>query len=77
MLEMVNRLKNETDDENIPIWNKFLITKEEAASYSHIGVNRLDDLMKRPTCTFVFYVGRKKLIKRTEFEKYILNNIEI
>ena len=47
---------------NIPIWNKVMLTKEEAAAYSHIGINKLEELLKIPNCPFVLYVGKKKLI---------------
>lgn len=61
----------------VPIWEKVMITKEEAAAYSHIGINKLDELLKIPNCPFVMYVGKKKLIKRKEFEKYLAENVEI
>ena len=61
----------------IPIYKKLLLTKEEAAAYSHVGINKLEELMKVPNCSFVLYVGKKKLIKRLEFEKFISENIEI
>lgn len=61
----------------IPIWEKACITIEEAAAYSNIGINKIDELAKTPKCPFVLYVGRKKLIKRKEFEQYISNNIEL
>ena len=54
-----------------------MLTKEEAAAYSHIGINKLGELLKIPNCPFVLYVGKKKLIKRAEFERYLLENIEI
>ena len=63
--------------EPIPVWQKVTITKEEAAEYSHIGLNKLETLLKIPNCPFVLYVGKKKLIKRKEFEKYLSENIEI
>ena len=69
---MENSSKNE-----IPVWKKVTITKEEAASYSHIGLNKLEELLKIPNCSFVFYVGKKKLIKRKEFEDFIATNVEI
>ena len=69
---MENQVKIE-----VPIWEKVMLTKEEAAAYSHIGLNKLDELLKIPNCPFVLYVGKKKLIKRKEFEKYITENIEI
>ncbi len=65
------------DNTSIPVWEKVAITKEEAAIYSHIGLNKLEELMKTPNCPFVLYVGKKKLIKRKEFEKFISDNIEI
>ena len=32
---------------------------------------------KDPKCSFVLYVGNKKLVKRKEFEQYISNTLEI
>ena len=61
----------------IPVYKKLLLTKEEAAAYSHVGINKLEELLKVPNCSFVIYVGKKKLIKREEFEKFISENIEI
>lgn len=62
---------------SVPIWQKVCITVEEAAEYSNIGINKIDELAKSPNCPFVLYVGRKKLIKRKEFDEYISANIEI
>jgi len=39
--------------------------------------NKLEELLKIPNCPFVLYVGKKKLIKRREFEKFLAENIEI
>lgn len=61
----------------IPIWKKLTLTKEEVASYSHIGINKLEEVLKLPNCSFVLYVGKKKLIKRKEFEQFVSSNIEI
>lgn len=61
----------------IPIWEKVNLTIEEAAAYSNIGINRLNELTKAPTCTFVLYVGRKKLIKRKEFETFLSQRVDI
>ncbi len=62
---------------DVPIWEKVMLTKEEAATYSHVGINKLEELLKIPNCPFVLYVGKKKLIKRREFEKFLAENIEI
>ena len=80
MAKAIYRTEEKMDNLNkdeIPVWKKVTITKEEAASYSHIGLNKLEELLKIPNCSFVFYVGKKKLIKRKEFEDFIATNVEI
>ena len=67
----------ETKKLEIPFWLKLNLTKQEAAAYSNIGINRIDELLKDPKCSFVLYVGNKKIVKRKEFEQYISNTLEI
>jgi len=55
----------------IPIWEKMTLTIEEAVEYSNIGQTKLRELTNMPFCPFVLYIGKKRLIKRKEFEKYI------
>ncbi len=74
----IERCKNMGNAEKkVPLWEKLNLTIEEAAEYSNIGINRLQELTKNPMCPFVLYVGKKKLIKRKLFEKYIEQNVEI
>lgn len=61
----------------IMVKDKVTLTIKEAAEYSNIGINKLESLLRNPRCPFVIYVGRKKLVKRKEFEKFISDNIEI
>ena len=61
----------------VPIYQKVTLTIKEAAEYSNIGINRIESLLREPRCPFVLYVGKKKLVKRKEFEKFISENIEI
>ena len=70
-------MRLESDNMNIPIWEKAMLTKQEAALYSNIGINKLEEMLKVPNCPFVLYVGKKKLIKRREFEEYLSEQIEI
>ena len=65
------------EKEKLPICNKVTLTIEEAAEYSNIGQNRISELLKMPRCPFVLYVGKKKLVKRREFEQFIATSIEI
>ena len=62
---------------NVPICEKAALTIEEAAEYSNLGQNRLSELLKQPRCTFVLYVGKKKLVKRREFDQFISQSIQI
>lgn len=63
--------------DRLPISQKCALTIEEAAEYSNIGQNKISQLLLMPRCTFVLYVGRKKLVKRKEFEDFISRSIEI
>jgi len=58
--------------DDIPVWEKVMLTPEEAAAYSNIGINKINELLRSPGCTFIFCVGTgKRLVKRKEFERYI------
>ena len=57
--------------ERLPIDRKMLLTIREAAEYSNIGINKIDRMLRSPNCSFVLFIGAKKLVKRKEFEEYI------
>ena len=61
----------------VPIKDKLNLTAEEAAAYSNIGINKIKEMARKPGCPFVLYIGKKKLIKRREFEKYLEKDIEL
>ena len=63
--------------DSVPIWEKVALTTEEASAYSNIGINKIRELCDDPYCPFVLFVGRKKLIKRREFEEYVSKRCEI
>lgn len=65
------------DIEKVPINNKLTLTIKEAAEYSNIGINKIDSLLRSPNCSFVLFVGTKKLVKRREFEEYISKKLII
>ena len=66
------------DMTTVPIWEKVTLTVEETAEYSNIGINRINDMLKEPGCTFVLNVGKgKRLVKRKEFEKFLQKSNEI
>ena len=61
----------------LPIDRKMLLSIREAAEYSNIGINKIDELLKQPNCPFVLFVGTKKLVKRKAFEAYIEGTVAI
>ena len=61
----------------IPIWEKAVITMDEAAAYSSIGINKLYSMTSDPCCTYVLRNGNRKLIKRKEFDQFLACAIEI
>lgn len=64
-------------NEEVAIKDKVTLTVREAAAYSNIGINKIDSLLRAPNCTFVLYVGTKKLVKRKEFEAYLEKTLVI
>ena len=55
-----------------PIWRRYVLTIEEAASYYHIGVNKLRLLIdEHPHGDFYVMNGNRVLIKRAKFEEYL------
>ena len=76
-LEFQESSQESRDAKKVPIWRKTTLTLEEAAQYSNIGKNKIRELSDDPRCGFVIFVGRKRLIKRKEFEKFISQDIEV
>ncbi len=61
----------------IPVEKKLNLTIKEAAEYSNIGLNKINEMLRNPMCEFVLYVGNRKLVKRKEFEEYLSKRTEI
>ena len=66
-----NKIERLNDMNGIPIWEKMNLTVEEAAEYSNIGIHKIYELINQPNCPFVLFIGKKRVIKRKEFEKYV------
>lgn len=61
----------------VPIKDKLNLTIEEAAAYSNIGMNKLRSMADEPSCPFVLYIGKRKVIKRKAFERYLEKVLEV
>ena len=56
----------------IPIWEKYTLSIEEAAEYFRIGENKLRDLINsNKMADFILWNGNRAQIKRRLFEKHI------
>lgn len=63
--------------EKLELKDKPTLTIEEAASLYGIGEHKLRELTEPDDCNFVLYVGRKRLIKRKQFDEYIGRSFSI
>ena len=61
----------------VPIYHKITLRNEEASELSNIGINRIDAILRKPNCPFVLFMGKKKLVKRKEFEELISKSLSI
>ena len=56
----------------VPIWEKYSLTVDEAAEYFNIGQNRLWDMIhENEAADYILYKGRNVLIKRKKFEELL------
>ena len=65
-LAMRKPIKKET-----PIWEKELLTMNEANIYSGIGMNKLLELTERRGCKFVVWNGRTRIVIRERLDDFI------
>ena len=61
----------------IPIWQKMNLTVEEAMAYSGIGKTKIYQMTDKEDCSFVLWIGSRRLLKRTKFEEYIEKSYSI
>lgn len=57
---------------DIPVWERYLLSIPETATYYHIGEKKIRAIIDRyPHAEFVLFVGNKALIKKRQFEEYL------
>lgn len=70
MEDLITRLKK---PKVTPVWEKDLLTIDEANAYTGIGRNKLLELTERRGCKFVIWNGNTRFIKRVKFEEFLDN----
>lgn len=57
---------------NVPTWEKYTLSVEEAAVYFRVGENKLRKIIsENPDAEFILWNGNRPQIKRKLFERYI------
>ena len=57
--------------ELVPVWERPLLTLEEAAAYTGIGVCKLRNMTNNPICDYVVWVGGRRMIKRKKIDEFL------
>ena len=62
----------EGSEKKVPLWEKYILTIQEAAEYFHIGEKKLKKLVEDvENADFIIMNGNRVMIKRKLFEKYL------
>ena len=56
----------------VPVWEKAMLTVDEAVAYSGIGRDKLIELVERES-SLILWVGSKRLFKRKKLDEIIEN----
>lgn len=61
-------------NQNVPIWQKYMLTVDEATQYFGIGEKKIRNLISENVDTdfcFTIQIGNKSLINRRKFEDFL------
>ncbi len=56
---------------NVPVWEKAMLTLEEASDYTGIGLQKLRDLSSDEQCDFVLWNGSRRMFKRRKLVDFL------
>ena len=82
MIEIMEAVKNNEEKSNlkkveVKISEKVLLSLEEAAAYTGIGVNKLRALSESENCSWVLWNGSKRLLKRERLRDFLIKEFSI
>ena len=56
----------------VPIWNKYTLSLEEASAYFRVGTQKLRKIAnENPGAEYLIWNGHRPQFKRVQFEQYI------
>lgn len=71
---IINNIEERVKGKMVPIWEKYMLTVDEAVQYFGIGEKKIRMLISENTDTdycFTVQVGNKSLINRHKFEEFL------
>ena len=57
-----------------PLWERPLLTLQETAAYTGIGVDKLREFSEGEGSDLVLWVGSRRMFKRKKLEEYLEKN---
>ena len=75
--DAMEALLDQMSKRGVPIWEKTLLTLEEAAAYTGLGINKVRELSNVKGCPFLVMNGTKRMIKREKFEQYLNGSLSV
>ena len=58
--------------QEIPYWERYMLTIREAAEYFHIGEKKMREIVeKQEGSNFIILNGNRTMIKRKSFERFL------
>lgn len=71
--EEITAYRRQTDERknDLPLWEQKVLTCDEAAAYSGIGIRRLRKMALAKGCPFAIANGTQILIAREKFDAYM------
>ena len=70
-------MNREEKIEMVPVWEKAMLTLEEASAYTGVGICKLREISSYDDCDFVLWIGNKRLFKKDRLMKFLENEFSI
>lgn len=71
--EHISRYKNV----DIPVWERTLLTLNEASAYTGLGINRLRRIANSNENELVVWAGSKRMFKRRKLDEYLERSVSL
>lgn len=69
--EKIERIEEQNVRKEVPLYEKYNLTVDEAAAYFNIGTDRIRSIIEENKSELVLMVGTKKLIKKKKMEDFL------